>query len=130
MPFRRHRLRRRIALIALFGLLFQQVAMAAYICPMEVPATAKAIATAANMPNCPLADTKDQARCTQHCHPILTPSAADNVAATVPLAMLPATTWLRGFATVNVRRFGSIAHGIEARSTAPPLTIQHCTFQI
>jgi hypothetical protein len=130
MPFRRQRLRRRIALLALLGLLFQQVAMATYICPIEIPATAMAAATAADMPNCPLADTKDQARCAQHCHPILTPSAADSAAATVPLALLPVTTWLRGFEAMHVRGVESSLRGIDARSPAPPLTIQYCTFQI
>ena len=130
MPFRRQRLRRRIALIALLGLLFQQVAMATYICPMEVHGTAMAVATAADMPNCPLPDSTDQARCAQHCHPILTPSASDSAAATVPLAMLPVTTWPREFDTTHLRRFESSVSGIDARLTAPPLTIQHCTFQI
>ena len=130
MPFRRHRLRCRIALIALFGLLFQQAAMATYMCPMETPTAAMAIATAPAMPNCPPSDTTDQARCAQHCHPVLTLSADNTVAASVPPAMLPVTTWPREFDTAHVRPFESSVCGIDARATAPPLNIQHCTFQI
>jgi len=130
MPFRRHRLHCRIALIALFGLLFQQAAMATYVCPIETPAAAMATATAPAMPNCPSSDTTDQARCAQHCHPVLTPSADNSAAASVPPAMLPVTTWLREFDIAHVHQLETSVCGMDARTTAPPLNIQHCTFQI
>jgi hypothetical protein len=47
----------------------------------------------------------------------------------VPAALLPATTWLRAPAAVAGKQ-EICADNIDARSTAPPLTIQHCTFQI
>lgn len=125
MPFRR-RHRRWIALIALFGLLFQQLAMAAYACPVDSNDVTGAVAA---MPPCHAPDTPDKPRCHQHCHPLA--QTSDHASApTVPPALLPPTTWLRAPAMATARTAESIACSIDARSTAPPLTIQHCTFQI
>lgn len=126
MPLRR-RHRRLIALIALFGLLFQQFAMAGYACPLDASGSA-AIATASQMPPCHSPNSPDKARCHEHCHPLV--QSADHAPMpSVPAAMLPATTWLRGpIAQSDFYDFAVCA--VEARATAPPLTIQHCTFQI
>ena len=125
MPFRR-RYRCWVALIALLGLLFQQLAMAAYVCPVDGGNAGSDVA--AQMPPCHSPDTSDKSRCHQHCHPLA--QTSDHASApTVPAALLPSTTWLRVPAVVagnhQVR-----TDNIDARSTAPPLTIQHCTFQI
>jgi hypothetical protein len=69
MLFRRHRHRHWIALIALLGLLFQQLAMATYICPMESGGTATTDAISDTAPwRCP--DSTEKMRCLQHCHPL------------------------------------------------------------
>ena len=47
----------------------------------------------------------------------------------VPAALLPATTWLRG-PIAQSDSYDVAVCAVEARATAPPLTIQHCTFQI
>lgn len=125
MPFRR-RHRCWIALIALIGLLFQQLAMAAYVCPID--SADAATDAAVQMPPCHAPDTSDKSRCHQHCHP-LAQTSDHGSAPTVPAALLPATTWLRAPAVVAGNREICAEH-IDARSTAPPLTIQHCTFQI
>jgi len=125
MPFRRHH-RCCIALIALLGLLFQQLAMAAYVCPVDGGNVASNVA--AQMPPCHSPDTSDKSRCHQHCHPLA--QTSDHASApAVPAALLPATTWLRAPAVVAPNQ-EIRADNIDARSTAPPLTIQHCTFQI
>ncbi|HET7064146.1 MAG TPA: hypothetical protein VFI49_07685 [Rudaea sp.] len=125
MPFRRHH-RCLIALIALLGLLFQQLAMAAYVCPADGGDIASDVA--AQTPPCHSLDTADKSRCHQHCHPLA--QTSDHASApTVPAALLPATTWLRAPAAVTGKQ-EVCADNIDARSTAPPLTIQHCTFQI
>lgn len=127
MPFRRHRHRRWIALVALLGLLFQQVAMAAYVCPME---TQKGVvAMASDMASCEQPAATDPTRCHEHCQP-LTQSSDHGPALTVPPALLPPTTWLRAASWVQERWHDDVIHGVVARATAPPLTIQHCTFQI
>lgn len=127
MPFRRRRHRPWIALIALFGLLFQQLAMAAYSCPLDRDATTAA--AAASNPPCHQPNTTDKARCHEHCHP-LTSSSDHSSPPTVPPAILPPTTWDRTASWQVVTRWSDIDREVVARATAPPLNIQHCTFQI
>lgn len=127
MPFRRCHRRRWIALIALIGLLFQQFAMAAYVCPQEI-ATAVA-AHAAGTPPCHAPDALDQNRCHEHCHP--TAASADHTPAlSVPPALLPATTWSRVLVSSADRGSAPPSYARRARAQPPPLSIQHCTFQI
>ncbi|TLY51046.1 MAG: hypothetical protein E6K53_08455 [Gammaproteobacteria bacterium] len=124
----RHRHRRWIALVALLGLLFQQLAMATYICPIESDGTATSNAMSA-MADCQSPDATDKTRCQQHCQPLA--QTSDHASApTVPPALLPATTWSREFHATNIRVLKCGARDVYARATAPPLTIQHCTFQI
>lgn len=127
MPFRCRRHRRWIALFALIGLLFQQFAMAAYLCPQEI-AVATAQATA-ETPPCHTPDTADQARCHEHCHPT-TPSSDHAPALTVPPALLPATTWSRDSMRPVLTGDTTPEYARRARGQPPPLSIQHCTFQI
>ena len=122
----RHRHRRLIALLALFGLLFQQLAMAAYVCPREQDA---AWAAAAATPPCHESATTDRARCHTHCHPLQ--AASDHPPLpTVPAAMLAPTTWLRAAAWQPDTTTRRPLCEVTARAAAPPLTVQHCTFQI
>jgi len=126
---RRHRRHRRwIALIALFGLLFQQLAMAAYVCPLERGGVATVDATSQMVP-CQLPDPTDKTRCQQHCHP-LTQTTDHATPPPVAPALLPPTTWSREARTIRIDLPDSIACEVDARASAPPLIIQHCTFQI
>lgn len=129
MPFRRHRHRRWIALIALLGLLFQQLAMAAYVCPAEIRTAALASASADELAPCHQPQSADKTRCNTHCHPVA-PSADHAPTPTVPAALLPATTWLRAAARQPDACERAFTREVTARAAAPPLTIQHCTFQI
>jgi len=128
MLFRRRHCRRRIALIALLGLLFQQLAMAAYVCPIELDGAAAASAMS-EMASCQSVERTDKTRCQQHCHPMA--QASDHAPApTVPPAALPATTWSREFLATRADLPEWNACDVDACATAPPLTIRHCTFQI
>ncbi|GAA0720229.1 hypothetical protein [Dokdonella soli] len=124
MLFRRRRHRRLIALIALLGLLFQQLAMAGYMCPLEQSGATVAV----SKPTCHEQGAADP-RCHEHCHP-QTPSSDHPPVPSVPAALFPPTTWLRDaawfVADTRVHHRGEIV----ARAAAPPLTIRHCTFQI
>jgi len=120
------RYRRWIALIALLGLLFQQLAMAGYACPLDSGGTD---AVASQTPPCHTPAATDKSRCHQHCHPLAQTSDHASVP-TVPPALLPPTTWLRHSVAVVVGTSEFMARFVEARCTAPPFTIQHCTFQI
>jgi len=124
MP-QRFRRRRWIALIALLALLFQQLAMAAYACPLDGGSTDQVVS---QEPPCHSPAATDKSRCHQHCHPLA--QTSDHASApTVPPALLPPTTWLRHSAAV-VDRAAIIACHVDAHRTAPPLNVQHCTFQI
>ncbi|MDZ4811417.1 MAG: hypothetical protein SGI99_02225 [Pseudomonadota bacterium] len=128
MSRRRHL--RWIALVALFGLLFQQVAMATYLCPIEQSGQSLQMQTSTiEHAPCHEEDSTDQARCEQHCHPFVT-SADHATPLTVPAA-LPSEPWTlaqsrRQVASKNER----LRSPISAHAAAPPLTIRHCTFQI
>lgn len=127
MSFRRYRHRRWIALIALLGLLFQQVATAAYACPNESDGAAMAVS--AEMPDCEQAAANDKARCQDHCHP-QSASADHATQPSVPPALLPVTTWLRAASWQPSAFAPAPVCEITARAAAPPLSIQHCSFQI
>lgn len=130
-PFRKivklHRRHRRlIALVALFGLLFQQVAMATYACPLGQSGD---LASASSLPPCHQSGAPDRVRCHTHCHP-LQASSDHPLNPTVPAAILPPTTWLRAAAWQSESISRNTRCDVIARATAPPITIQHCTFQI
>lgn len=127
MYFRRHRCRRFIALIALFGLLFQQLAMAAYNCPLESSGGSDNAAVASTTPPCHSPSATDKARCHQHCHPIAQKSGHE--IPSMPPALLPLATWPHEFSIGRLTAH-AVARGIDARAAALRLMIQYCTFQI
>ena len=57
-----------IALFALCGMLFQQLAVAAYVCDLEFASARSAIHDEDPLPPCH-EGAKDKARCHAHCHP-------------------------------------------------------------
>ncbi len=129
---RKRRNNRWIALIALFGLLFQQAAMAAYVCPFEQSDTVieQITAAAEHAPCHPQSDTDaaDQARCEQHCHPV-TASVDHAPPLTVPAVMLT-EAWAVCELRLGAESDAAVLRPpIEPHATAP-LTVQHCTFQI
>lgn len=126
VPFRRRRPHRLIALFALLGLLFQQAAMAAYVCPHAADGRAEAVAM--TMPGCHQSASADRARCQAHCHP---QAYSGDYASVPPVpALLPPTTWPRPLLHAVDRARGECRSDVTARAAAPPVTIRHCTFQI
>jgi hypothetical protein len=122
----RTRQRRFIALLALLGLLFQQVVKATYACPLGQSGDPM---SASSSPPCHQSGAADRVRCHTHCHP-LQASSDHPPNPTVPAAILPPTTWLRAAARRSDSVHQNFRRDVIARATAPPLTIQHCTFQI
>ena len=102
--------------------------MAAYACPHESgPQGVDAMAAA--MPGCHQSEASDKARCLAHCHPQA--SSTDHAPMpTIPAAMLPATTWVRPASSATPAAERLRRRVLGAHATAPPLTIQHCSFQI
>ena len=120
MP-KRHR-RRWIALFATFALLFQQLAMAAYVCAKEATQ-----AEAESMPACDTADGADRSRCHEHCHP--TSAIADHASAlTVPPCVVPASGPIVGASPRP--RPASERTMLHPWATAPPLNVRYCSLQI
>ncbi|MDE1959447.1 MAG: hypothetical protein KGI40_10250 [Xanthomonadaceae bacterium] len=91
-PHFTRRTRLRLALLALCALLFQQMALAAYACPLPASATAMAPMTAmASMPGCagmPQMDAHGTQLCAQHCAQ-QAPAPQDARLPAVPALALP-----------------------------------------
>ena len=126
MPRRGHR-RLRIALVAILCLLFQQVAIAAYVCTMP------------NMPPDPVNMAEDctqvgmhlvqeaPAICTRHCAPDLA-VATDHVPPSVPALALPPVEFARALAVPTSCGVRSVQVPIE-RSDPPP-RLRYCSLLI
>ena len=129
----RRRPNRWIALVALCGLLFQQVAMATYRCPIE-PADVshhlvQAAAAAAPCHDAATTDIADPVRCEQHCHP--TVASTDHA----PPLTVPAALFTNAWSLPAVQRQLRVGQlptqtAIDPRPGAPPLSVQYCSFQI
>jgi hypothetical protein len=103
------------ALIALFGMLFMQLAVASYTCPM---------------PGCDQVDQAQPALCHAHCQdgtssldkaeaPVVAPAAVIVFAILAPLEPL-----------APLGPPGAEPASFLQRSTAPPISIRHCCFRI
>lgn len=128
----RHPLRRRwVVWFALLGLLFQQAAMAAYVCPLGVAAEFGIARSAGtdDRSSCEQMAMPDALRCQQHCSPqqVAPPSPpVTDVPAALPAA-------LPSFVSLEV--LGTRAPDVDrtplhCRATAPPLTVRDCSFQL
>ncbi len=112
-----------VVFVALLGVLFAQLALAAYVCPGQASSL-----TMQAMPDCADMDMAQPALCHAHQHDGHqlpdkpgTPHAAPFIAAALVQQLAPATPptprrMLPGF--------------VLARTTAPPHTILHCRFQL
>lgn len=120
----RHRIR--LALVVIVCLLFQQLALAAYACPIEQmpPQIAAMAERCAGMGMQQAQD--NPALCAKHCAPDLA-TAADHVQLSVPALMPPP-----GFAPVLATPVTHVAVQVEipiARSDPPP-RLRYCSLLI
>lgn len=125
--FRCYRHRRVIVFVALFGLLFQHLAMAAYWCP-QVDQELQALLLEDSGPQACHEDVAvDKARCHEHCHP--TVPSADHVSALSVPSLLPC---LLSDCTPQVATFrhGTGLQDPADRAHPPPVSIGFCSFQI
>lgn len=136
-PNRRHRVH--LALVALLGLLFMQLSVAAYACTGlaaalggdDAPAMAAgdAIAAGEAMPDCEGMDAEQRALCHAHCHG---QSASADVS--VPPALALPSIDLVGTAVFlaslqPVVEDDPTAPAVLSRATAPPIPIRNCCFR-
>jgi len=126
---RRHRLM--TVLFALFSLLFMQLAVAGYACPVESKVSDIAAMAEAGMPcagEMASADTEQPGLCRAHCQ-----SAQQSVEKVQPPTPMGAVATGATYAIEPARVFAP-AHPAQAplllRSTAPPIAVRNCCFRI
>jgi hypothetical protein len=123
------------ALVALCGMLFMQLAVAAYTCPgLKAAGTSEAATTdqvpMQSMPGCDQPDPAKPALCHAHCLdgkssldkpevPVVSPAAVIVSALLTPLEPL-----------APARFPGTQSPSFLQRITAPPISIRHCCFRI
>jgi hypothetical protein len=121
----RHRLR--VALVVIACLLFQQLALAAYACPMEQRPPAMT-AMAEHCAEMGMQQAEDNpALCTKHCAPDVS-TAADHAKLSVPALMLPPQM----FARVSAAPVTHIVlqSGIPIARSDPPPRLRYCSLLI
>jgi hypothetical protein len=121
------------AAVALFSLLFMQLAVAAYACPKFAPMTAQAVmldASGAPMKDCPQVDKQSPSLCQADSNQA--PQSLDKPPAPAVQAFVP--TGL--FVLLVIQDQSTVASGPPAESflrapgTSPPIAIRHCCFRL
>ena len=124
------------ALIALIGVLFTQLAVAAYVCPnvqFKVANAAHAMASPGkshHMPGCGMTDMVYPALCHAHAHAGAQSLDVPQLPHVSPFMILTLQAIVIDGAELQRAIEVSVPPLILARSTAPPLSIQHCCFRI
>ena len=121
------------ALVALFSLLFMQLAVAAYACPNLAPVQQRAAmldASGQPMLDCPNVDKQSPNLCQAH-----TQKAAQSIDKADPPSIQPFTAIGLIFHVVMPEAPAESGPGIAAvslqvRTTAPPISIRNCCFRL
>lgn len=131
LPLRRRHRRILWIGVALFCLLFQQVAMAAYVCvlpgtqrTMLTGTCAQMMATQGHGP----AHAQNDPRCAEHCAPNQ-PTQSDARAPTVPPLVLPSVSPLALGTAAAMPEQAAIPDPVQQRPQPPP-TLRFCTLLI
>jgi hypothetical protein len=120
------------AIVTIFSLLFMQLAVASYVCPGDLLGE-PAMEYAEEMPasgDCMGSDMEQPARCHAHAQAdsqSLDKPASPAVTAFAPVTLFTALPALSATYRPDAPRAGS---PLLVRTTAPPLAIRHCRFQI
>ena len=125
------------ALVALFGMLFMQWAVASYACP-DLQAgngsgTAQAVQTdTPSMPDCDqqLPDAAQPARCHAHCHDGQTSPERAEAPAVFPAAVIVSTLPAVPGPLLAGSSPDAEPPSLLHRATAPPLSIRHCCLRL
>lgn len=121
------------ALVALFSLLFMQLAVAAYACPNLAPVQQRAVmfdGSGQPMADCPNVDKQSPNLCEAH-----TQKAAQSIYKADPTSIQPFTApgLIMHVAMPEAPAdsgSGIAAVSLLARSTAPPISIRNCCFRL
>src|SRR5438067_9692021 len=134
-PSRKHRVL--TALIALFGMLFMQFAVASYACPgiqaggsSGPAASMDAPGDGAAMPDCGQPDSGKPALCHAHCEDGKSSLDKHQVRTLAPAAIL-SVAMVVSAEPVMPDPGARVEHAsLLQRTTAPPIAIRHCCFRI
>jgi hypothetical protein len=126
MRLSRHQ-RVRVSLLALLGLLFMQVSLAAYACSLPSSAPVSMIAGNGDAVDCDEMDREQMALCHAHCHPPQTASAdvSPPPQAVVPALDLVATAVLEQSLLPHVE-VARVALALPVPGAAPPIPLRNC----
>lgn len=117
LPNLSRRKRLRIVVLAVFCLLFQQLAVASYVCPVELP-------QATEISNCDSGDHSPSEAvdplCAKHCDPDAS-TQAEARSVNVPALALPPVQFLPVASPVGESRFGDGAASICGSAPPPEL---------
>ncbi|OOG36595.1 hypothetical protein [Polaromonas sp. A23] len=125
---RRHRLL--TVIFALFSLLFMQLAVAGYACPVESNVAETVSMAEAGMPCAGemVKDTEQPSLCHAHCQPAQ--QTVEKVQAPTPMGALATGSAY----TIKPTRISPPARPAQApsllRTTAPPIAVRNCCFRI
>jgi len=124
------------AIIAIFSMLFMQLAVASYACPETSSGSqnnvASAIAMAGDMANCDGMDPAESTLCHTVAHGDLTKQSLDktpvpNVPPFVPVALM---SDLKIFDLLALSAFQTYPPIALTRTSSPPIAIRNCCFRI
>lgn len=124
--FRRRRLSSRVAWAVLLAFLFQQVAMAAYACPIETPPVPQVM-----MAGCEGMEIPDQAApslCEKHCNPDRSTTPDLRTAQVPPMALPPPHFDLA--ASLPPQMLAQYYQNVPTCRSDPPATERFCSLQI
>ena len=118
------------ALMMLFSLLFAQLTVAAYACPVDASSHRAAVGGMANMPGCTGMDKSAPALCSAHCDKVH--QSADTASAPAVHAFVPCSLELvLPRADRTALPPGAAIETLPlSRATSPPLAIRHCCFRL
>lgn len=123
------------ALIALFGVLFAQLAIAAYVCPalhsgQQSATMAGESSPMQSMPGCDQPDTTEPALCIAHCQDAKSSLDKPSVPAVLPAAVIVSSI-LAALAPPLLAPLQDVERtSLLLRITSPPISIRHCCFRI
>lgn len=112
------------ALIALASLLFMQLAVAAYACPMPPHETAAPMADCAGM------DGMNASLCQAHAQPVKQSLDKAPTPAVQPFVASAVLAEVAGLDQLMPRSASVAPRSIPAAGAAPPISILHCCFRI
>ena len=114
------------ALVALFSILFMQLAVAGYVCPDS----ASAYSGHQGMSNCEGMDAKQPGLCHAHAHPGDQSLDKSGLPPVQPFVAAALTLVFRNIQAVHHSTAIQLDPPLLTRTTVPPLSIRNCCFRI